>query len=103
MRELGVKPRKPLDDSQAAAVLSLAIAHTLDGNEVAITRILDTYGAAMAQTTYADAFRLIAEPPETGLVNFRGLDPIVKKVVDFQGFMEIYRQRIADGQLSSLY
>ena len=103
VRELGVKPRKPVDDTQAAAVLSLAIAHTLDGNEIAITRILDTYGAAMAQTTYADAFRLIAEPPETGLVNFRGLDPIVKKVVDFQGFMEIYRQRIADGQLSSLY
>jgi len=103
VRELGVKPRKPIDDTQAAAVLSLAIAQTLDGNEVAITRILDTYGAAMAQTTFADAFQLIAEPPETGLVNFRGLEPIVKKVVDFQGFMEIYRQRIADGQLSSLY
>jgi len=103
VRELGVKPRKPLDDSQAAAVLSLAIANTLDGNEIAITRILDTYGAAMAQTTFADAFKLIAEPPETGLVNFRGLEPIVKKVVDFQGFMEVYRQRIADGQLSSLY
>ena len=103
VRELGVKPRKPIDDTQAAAVLSLAIAQTLDGNEVAITRILDTYGAAMAQTTFADAFQLIAEPPETGLVNFRGLEPIVKKVVDFQGFMEVYRQRIADGQLSSLY
>jgi len=103
VRGLGVKPRKPLDDAQAAAVLSLSIAHTLDGNEVAITRILDTYGAAMTQTTYADAFQLIAEPPETGLVNFRGLEPIVKKVVDFQGFMEVYRQRIADGQLSSLY
>ena len=103
VRELGVKPRKPIDDTQAAAVLSLAIAHTLDGNEIAITRILDTYGVAMAQTTFADAFQLIAEPPETGLVNFRGLEPIVKKVVDFQGFMEVYRQRIADGQLSSLY
>lgn len=103
VRELGVKPRKPLDDSQAAAVLSLAIANTLDGNEIAIARILDTYGAAMAQTTFADAFQLIAAPPKTGLVNFRGLEPIVKKVVDFQGFMEVYRQRIADGQLSSLY
>lgn len=103
VRELGVKPRKPLDDSQAAAVLSLAIANTLDGNEIAIARILDTYGAAMAQTTFADAFKLIAAPPETGLVDFRGLEPIVKKVVDFQGFMEVYRQRIADGQLSSLY
>ncbi|HEY9078915.1 tetratricopeptide repeat protein [Magnetovibrio sp.] len=103
VRGLGVKPNKAMNDSQAAAVLSLAIAHTLDGNEVAITRLLESYGPAVAQTSYADAFRLIAEPPETGLVNFRGLEPIVKKVVDFQGFMEVYRQRIADGQLSSLY
>jgi len=103
VRILGAKPRKALDDTQAAAVLSLAIAYTLEGNEVAITRILDTYGLAMSKTTYADAFKLIAEPPETGLVNYRGLDPIVKEVVDFQGFMQVYRQRVADGQLSSLY
>lgn len=103
VRDLGVKPRKSLNDNQAAAVLAMAIAYTLDGNEVAITRALANYGQPMSQTTYADAFKLIAEPPETGLVNFRGLTPIVKKVEDFQGFMEVYRQRVADGQLSSLY
>lgn len=103
VRDMGAKPRKPLDDIQAAAVLSLAIAYTLDNNEVAITRTLANYGPSMAQSGYADAFSLIAEPPETGLVNFRGLAPIVKTVEDFQGFMEVYRQRVADGQLSSLY
>ncbi|MBL4615037.1 MAG: hypothetical protein JKY27_09215, partial [Magnetovibrio sp.] len=103
VRDFGVKPRKLMDDTQAAVVLSLAIAQTLAGNEVAISRILENYGAAMAKSSYADAFRLIAEPPETGLVNFRGLSPIVKTVEDFGGFMEVYRQRVADGQLSSLY
>lgn len=103
VRDFGVKPRKPVDDTQAAVVLSLAIAQTLDGNEVAISRILANYGGAMAQSGYADAFRLIAEPPETGLVDFRGLEPIVEKVEDFKGFMEVYQQRVSDGQLSSLF
>lgn len=100
---MGIKPRKPLNEVQAAAVLSLAIANTLSGNEVAIVRLLDMYGPAMAKTSFADAFKLIAEPPETGLVDYRGLEPIVKNVENFQGFMEVYRQRVADGQLSSLY
>lgn len=103
VRVMGAKPRKALDDTQAAAVLSLAIANTLDGNEVVIQRVLENYGPAMNKTTFADAFRLIAEPPETGLVNFRGLTPIVDEVVNFQNFMQVYRQRVADGQLSSLY
>lgn len=102
-RDVEAKPRKRLDEKQAAVVLALAIAYTLDGNEVAVQRSLDNYGPAMLQTSYADAFRLIAEPPETGMVNFRGLEPIVKKVEAFQGFMELYRQRVTDGQLSSLY
>ncbi|MCW8915299.1 MAG: hypothetical protein OQK24_05515 [Magnetovibrio sp.] len=102
-RELGIRPRKPIDDMQAAVVLALAIAYTLDGNEVAIARTQDNFGDAMVNGPYADAFKLIAEPPETGLVDFRGLEPIVEKVENFQGFMELYRERVNDGQLSSLY
>jgi len=103
VRGLGAKPRKPLDDKQATSVLSLAIANTLEANEAAVSRVTANYGPAMAQTPYADAFQLITAPPELGLVDFRGLDPIVKKVENFQGFMEVYRQRVAEGQLSSLY
>ena len=103
VRKLGVKAHKPLTDKQATSVLSLAISNTLEGNEAAVSRATVNYGPAMAQTPYADAFKLITAPPEMGLVDFRGLDPIVKKVEDFQGFMEVYRQRVAKGQLSSLY
>jgi tetratricopeptide (TPR) repeat protein len=102
-RLMEIKPRKPVDDMQAAVVLALAISYTLEGNEVAISRVQNQYGLAMSQTQYADPFRLIAEPPETGLVDFRELEPIVEKVTDFQGFMEVYLERVAGGQLSSLY
>ncbi|MEG3618372.1 hypothetical protein V5T82_07910 [Magnetovibrio sp. PR-2] len=102
-RLMEIKARKPLDDMQASVVLAMAIAYTLEGNEVAISRVQAQYSFAMSQTQYADPFRLIAEPPETGLVDFRELEPIVEKVTDFQGFMEIYLERVADGQLSSLY
>ncbi len=103
VRGMGAKPRKPLEDRQAMAVLSLAVAYTLDGNEAGVSRTVSSYGEAMAQTAYADAYQLITSGPERGLVNFRGLDEVVKKVDDFQGFMEVYRQRVAEGQLSALY
>jgi len=103
VRELGAKPRQPLDDKQALAVLSLAVAFTLEGNEVGVTRTVSNFGPAMAGTAYADAYQLITSGPERDLVNFRALDEVVKKVDDFQGFMEIYRQRVADGQLSAVY
>lgn len=103
VREMGAKPRQPLDDKQALAVLSLAVAFTLEGNEVGVSRAVSNFGPAMAGTAYADAYQLITSGPERDLVNFRGLDEIVKQVDDFQGFMEVYRQRVADGQLSALY
>jgi len=103
VRVLEAKPRKPLDETQSVAVLWLSVAMTLSGNEVGVSRMVANYGPAMSQTRFADAFKLIADPPERGLVNYRSLEPIVKKVENFQGFMEVYRQRVADGQLSSLY
>ncbi|MCR4378515.1 MAG: hypothetical protein NUV50_10555 [Rhodospirillales bacterium] len=103
VRELGAKPRQPLDDKQALAVLSLAVAFTLEGNEAGVSRAVANFGPAMASTAYADAYQLITSGPENDLVNFRALDAIVKKVDDFQGFMEVYRQRLADGQLSAVY
>lgn len=103
VRELGAKPRQPLDDKQALAVLSLAVAFTLEGNEAGVSRAVANFGPAMASTAYADAYQLITSGPERDLVNFRAIDEIVKKVDDFQGFMEVYRQRLADGQLSAVY
>ncbi|MBF0250859.1 MAG: hypothetical protein HQL35_09560 [Alphaproteobacteria bacterium] len=100
---IDAKPRKALDGQQAAMVLSLSIAYTLAGNEVGASRMVENYGAAMGSTPYADAFRLITSPPETGLVNYRALDEVAKKVESFQTFMAEYRQRVQEGQLSAVY
>lgn len=103
VRGLKVKSKQALNQDQALAVLSVSIAYTLDGNEAAVSLITANYAEAMLQTQYADAFQLITDPPEAGMLNYRRLDGIVQKVSSFQGFMEAYKQRVADGQLSSLY
>ena len=103
VRFLKAKIHTPLNEEQALAVLSAATAYTLDGNEVAVSRITGSYAQAMAQTQYADVFRLMTDAPVAGLVNYRGLTSIVKKVTSFQDFMMAYKQRVANGQLSSLY
>jgi tetratricopeptide (TPR) repeat protein len=103
VRDLGIKPRKPLDDKQALAVLSLAVAYTLEGNDAGVSRTVVNFGEAMANSAYADAYKLISATPSPDMVDFRALDVISKKVDDFQGFMEADRKRASEGQLSSLY
>jgi len=103
VRELKTKSRQALNEEQALAVLSVSIAYTLDRNEPAVSLIVANYAEAMLQTQYADAFILITDPPEAGMMNYRGLDGIVQKVASFKGFMDEYKKRVADGQLSSLY
>ena len=103
VRGLGAKARQPLNEEQALAVMSMSIAYTLDSNEAAVSLVTANYSEAMLQTPYADAFKLITDPPELGLLNFRGLDEIVQRVASFQSFMDAYRQRVDEGQLSSLY
>lgn len=103
VRGLESKARSPLDDKQALAVMSLSIAYTLSTNEAALSLVKANYGAAMQDTNFADAFRLISDPPEAGMLNYRSLDTLVQRVASFQVFMDDYRQRVTDGQLSSLY
>ncbi len=53
----------------------LTIALTLSGNERGLTRARSDYGPLMAETPYADAFRLIASPPENGVIDYRRCPP----------------------------
>jgi len=103
VRALDAKPRQALTEQQALAVMSMSIAYTLDKNEAAVSLVTANFAEAMGQTPLADAFLLVTDPPEQGLLNFRELGAIVQKVASFQGFMDMYKQRVADGQLSSLY
>ncbi|MDH3336095.1 MAG: hypothetical protein OEL50_05575, partial [Rhodospirillaceae bacterium] len=103
VRSYGAKARKPLNDRQAYMVLRLAVAETLLKNENAIERILENYGDAMFKSPYASAFRIIAKPPEAGLVDFRGIGEILNEVEGFQNFMQTYKDQLTAKKLSELY
>jgi hypothetical protein len=102
-REAGARPRSTLDQRQSQLIMSLAIALTLDKNEAGISRLRINYGPSMAQTGFADVFQLIAQPPGPELIDYLTIADVVNEVQDFQNYMEVYRQQVRDGQLSSLY
>ena len=65
-------------------------------------KLLADYGSAMDNTTLKDAFRLIASPGATGLVDFRSVAGKVKTVSNFKSFMAGYKERLKEGRLSQL-
>lgn len=55
-----------LDKQDARLVLNLVAALALSSDQVGLGQVRDKYGAAMAQSPYADAFRVIASPDNAG-------------------------------------
>jgi hypothetical protein len=95
-------PPKTLDERHARHVLDLAVALTLSGNELALTRLRKGYGAAMAKGPFKDAFQLIASPQTQGLINYRSIAEKVTEVENFQAFLSTYRERLRSGSLSAI-
>ncbi len=102
-RAKGVQPGQPLDDDQAHLVLNWTIALTLAGNERACERVRREYGAAMASTSYADAFRLIAHSKRPGLLSYGDVANEVKQAERFRTFLAEYRDRLKTQNLSEIY
>ncbi len=100
--ESGAAPGKPLSEAQARHVLNLAIALTLGGNERAVVRLRENYDAAMAQTAFKDAFRLIASPQTLGIIDYRTIASRVNDAENFQSFMAAYKEKLRTGRLSQI-
>lgn len=98
----GAAPNKPLDESQGRHVLNLAIALTLSGNERAVVRLRENYDAAMAQTGFKDAFRLIASPQTLGIIDYRTIASRVNDAENFQTFLTGYKEKLRTGSLSQI-
>ncbi len=98
----GAVPGRALDDPQARQVLNMAIALTLSGNERAIMRLRESYGAAMDGTSFKDAFRLIASPQTLGLIDYRTIASRVNDVENFQTFLAAYKERLRTSRLSAI-
>ncbi|MBE0529703.1 MAG: tetratricopeptide repeat protein, partial [Rhodospirillales bacterium] len=103
VKAAGITFKQPLDDKQGLAVLKLTIALALSGNERGLSRTRTDFGPLMAESPYADAFRLIASPSETGLIDYQTVAGKVKEAENFQSFMADYRDRLKTNKLSELF
>jgi len=103
VKAAGVTPKQPLDDRQGLAVLKLAVALTLSGNERGLARARTDFGPLMDKTPYADAFGLIASPSEIGLLDYQTVAGKVKEAENFQTFMADYRELLKTSKLSELF
>jgi hypothetical protein len=56
----------------------------------------------MGKTSFKDAFRLIASPDATGLVDFRSVAGKVTTVSNFDKFMASYEKNSKDRKLSKI-
>ena len=52
--------------------------------------------------SFKDAFRLIASPDATGLIDFRSVADKVAMVSNFNKFMASYEENLKDGELSKI-
>jgi len=92
-----------LDPETAKLVLSWAAALTLDGDQQGLAKLRQDFGAAMAGTPGADAFKVIAgNGPDTG-----GGTPVdvanrVAQIGTLQNFMSAYKERLANTKLSAI-
>ena len=82
--------------------MNLAISLALGGDERGSEKLRSDYGAAMSQTSLKDAFRLIASPDATGLVDSRTVANKVETVSNFKNFLASYEKRLKEGKLSQI-
>jgi len=102
LRESDAKPKKSLDDKQAAYVLNYAIALVLSGNERGLNRAAADFSAAMSKTNLKDAFQLISSASTIGLLSPDKVSTLVKDAENFQTFMSAYRARLKKQSLSGV-
>ncbi len=102
VRAVGARPGREIDSEQAVRILNLAAAYTLSGNERAMAGLRSDYGAAMANSQFNEAFRLIAAPVSLGLIDPVSVLGRVQTVTNFRSFLEKYKKQINESDLSTL-
>jgi tetratricopeptide (TPR) repeat protein len=93
-----------LDKETSQLVLNWASALTLAGDQRGLAELRAAYGKGMAETPFADAFRIVAGDP-TQLAT--GDDPRtvanrVAQVSELQSFMANFKERLAKDKLSNV-
>ena len=100
VKHSGAEEGVPLTEKQAARIFNYVVALTNAGGERAIAQVRREYGLAMANTTYAEAFRLVTAPPEVGIL---GVTEVSDRVQEAETFLSAYKSKLKDGiPLSSI-
>ncbi|MCP5366028.1 MAG: tetratricopeptide repeat protein [Hyphomicrobiales bacterium] len=98
----GVRPGIPLSPEQAGLVMNLAVALTLSDNERGVARLRADLGQAMDASRFRDAFRLVTQPPQRGLLEPAQVAARVRGAENFVSFMARYREDLRNGRLSDV-
>lgn len=84
---------KPLDRTMSQLVVNRAIALSLAGDSAALEAMRSRFGAAMANTPDADAFRVLTRPEQAlGRIDFASIRARVAEVNVFQKFLHQMNQ-----------
>ena len=82
--------------------MNYAIALTLGGNDRGLFKLKQDFGSAMEGADFGDAFNLIATPEQYGLIDYETIAPKVIVAENFRNFMQSYKQKLDNGNLSAI-
>lgn len=102
LRASGAKKNEPVTPEQAQKVLNYSIALVLSGNERALAKVRQGYGAAVQTTELRDAFRLVSAPTAPGLISPGSVPSRVKLAENFKTFLAEYKKRLQKRGLSGV-
>lgn len=93
---------KPLDQSARRDILRYAIASSLAGDQPALTRLRNDFGARMNGQPEWPAFQVVTAEDSRDSAEFRNLAAEIAQVDRFEAFMSAYRDRLRNTPLSAI-
>lgn len=87
---------------QASLILNWAVASSLAGDPGSVQLIRRRFGNAMDKSGVREAFRLITAGSGEALADFTQVAERFEEIRQFQGFLDSYRDRLSDEQLSAI-
>ncbi|WP_162937989.1 lipopolysaccharide assembly protein LapB [Kiloniella sp. EL199] len=89
-----------LGDKESQAVINLAIAQTLSGDNEGLKLLRDSYSSIMSKGTHSDTFKLLTNSLNSGSVT--SIADELKQVSQVQAFMDQYRSKLKSSPLSEI-
>ncbi|WP_020594215.1 tetratricopeptide repeat protein [Kiloniella laminariae] len=91
---------RALNEEESQAVINLAIAQTLAGDNEGLQLLRDNYGAVMEASPRNATFRLLTGSLDSGAV--KSIADELKQITQIQAFMDLYRERLESTPLSAI-